>query len=64
MKEGQRYMNIATREYFTLEKRPMKWRTKEYEYRLVNDNKSTIGFWLQYYPMVKNIYDGFRKVES
>lgn len=64
MSEGDRYINVATREYFTLERRPKKWKEHEYEYRLVNDNKSVIGFWLGYYPMVKNIYDGFRKVEK
>lgn len=64
MQEGQHYQNVATKKFFTLEKRTKQYSRHEYQYRLNSDDGEIQGIWMDYYPMIRNIFDGFKKVEG
>lgn len=64
MQEGQHYQNVATKKHFTLEKRNKPYNKHEYQYRLNSDDGEIQGLWMDYYPMIRNIFDGFKKVEG
>lgn len=64
MQEGQHYQNVATKKYFILERRKKPYMVHEFEYRLNSIDGEIKGIWMGYYPMIRNIFDGFKKVEG
>lgn len=64
MKEGTHYQNVATKKLFNLERRTKQYSKHEFQYRLNSLDGEIMGIWYDYYPMIRLIHGGFRKVEQ